>query len=167
MAAVTICSDFGAQENKICRCFCFPPIYLLWSDGTECYDLSFLNVVFKPDFLLLSFTIMKRLFSSSSLSAIRVVSPAYLRLLLFLLAILIPEYSSSSLAFHMMYSAGWQYTALPYSFSNLKPVLCSMSGSISCFLSCLKVSQEAGKVVWYSHLFKNLPVCSDPQSPRF
>ena len=77
MAAVTICSDFGAQENKICRCFCFPPIYLLWSDGTECYDLSFLNVVFKPDFLLLSFTIMKRLFSSSLLSAIRVVSPAY------------------------------------------------------------------------------------------
>ena len=105
MAAVTICSDFGAQENKICCCFCFPPIYLLWSDGTECYDLSFLNVVFKPDFLLLSFTIMKRLFSSSLLSAIRVVSPAYLRLLIFLLAILIPACASSSLTFHMMYFA--------------------------------------------------------------
>ena len=35
MAAVTICSDFGAQENKICHCFhCFP-IYLPWSDGTR------------------------------------------------------------------------------------------------------------------------------------
>ena len=41
MAAVTICSDFGAQENEICHCF---PIYLPWSDGTRCYDLSFLNV---------------------------------------------------------------------------------------------------------------------------
>ena len=36
MAAVTICSDFGAQENKVCHCFhCFP-IYLPWSDGTRC-----------------------------------------------------------------------------------------------------------------------------------
>ena len=46
MAAVTICSDCGAQENKVCHCFhCFP-IYLLWSDGTRCYDLSFLIVEF-------------------------------------------------------------------------------------------------------------------------
>ena len=42
MAAVTICSDFGAQENKICHCFhCFPS-YLPWSDGTRCHDLHFL-----------------------------------------------------------------------------------------------------------------------------
>ena len=37
MAAVTICSDFGAQKNKVCHCF---PIYLPWSDGTRCRDLS-------------------------------------------------------------------------------------------------------------------------------
>ena len=44
MAAVTICSDFGARENKVCHCFhCFP-IYLPWSDGTRCHDLRFLNV---------------------------------------------------------------------------------------------------------------------------
>ena len=43
MAAVTICSDFRAQENKISHCF---PIYLLWSDGTRFHDLSFLNVEF-------------------------------------------------------------------------------------------------------------------------
>ena len=44
MAAVTICSDFGAQENKVCHCFhCFP-IYFLLSDGTRCHYLSFLNV---------------------------------------------------------------------------------------------------------------------------
>ena len=43
VAAVTVHSDFGAQENKICHCFhCFP-IYLPWSDGTECHDLQFLN----------------------------------------------------------------------------------------------------------------------------
>ena len=44
MAAVTICSDFGAEKNKVWHCFhCFP-IYFPWSDGTRCHDLSFLNV---------------------------------------------------------------------------------------------------------------------------
>ena len=47
---------------------------------------------------------MKKFFSSSLLSTIRVVSSAYLRLFIFLLAILIPACASSSLAFHMMYS---------------------------------------------------------------
>ena len=42
----------------------------------------------------------------------------------------------------------------------------SMFGSNCCFLSCIQVSQEAGKVVWYSHLFKNFPVCCDPHSQR-
>ena len=47
--------------------------------------------------------------------------------------------------------------ALMYSFPNLEPVRCSMSGSNCCFLICIQVSQEAGKVVWYSHLLKNCP----------
>ena len=59
---------------------------------------------FKPTFSLSSFTFIKRLFSSS-LSVIRVVSSAYLKLLVLLPAILIPACASSSLAFHMMYSA--------------------------------------------------------------
>ena len=42
-----------------------------------------------------------------------------------------------------------------YSFPNLEPVHCSMSHSNYCFLTCMQVSQEAGKVIWYSHLFKN------------
>ena len=62
---------FGAPQNKVCHCF---PIYFPWSDGTRCHDLSFLNVELKPTFLLFSFTFIKRLFSSSSLSALRVVS---------------------------------------------------------------------------------------------
>ena len=46
MAAVTIGSDFGAQENKVFHSFhCFPN-YLPWSDGTGCHNLSFLNVEF-------------------------------------------------------------------------------------------------------------------------
>ena len=66
--------------------------------------IAFWMLSFKPTFSLSSFTFIKRLFSSS-LSAIRVVSSAYLRLLIFLTAILIPACASSSPAFLMMYSA--------------------------------------------------------------
>ena len=52
---------------------------------------------------------------------------------------------------------GWQYTALTYSVPSLEPVCCSTSGSNCGFFTCIQVSQEAGKVVWYSHLFKNFP----------
>ena len=44
-----------------------------------------------------------------------------------------------------------------YSFSYLEPVCCSMSSSNCCFLTCIEISQEAGQVVWYSHLFQNFP----------
>ena len=59
---------------------------------------------FNPTFSLSSFTFIKKLFSSSSLSAIRVVSSAYLRLLMFLLAILISACISFRPAFLMTYS---------------------------------------------------------------
>ena len=42
-----------------------------------------------------------------------------------------------------------------YSFPNLEPVLCFMSGSNCCFLTHIQVSQEAGRTVWYFHPFKN------------
>ena len=73
--------------------------------GLDAMIFVFWMLSFKPNFSLSSFTFIKRLFSSSSLSAIRVVSSAYLRLLLFLLAILILACDSSSPAFLMMYSA--------------------------------------------------------------
>ena len=44
-----------------------------------------------------------------------------------------------------------------YSFSYLEPVCCFKSSSNCCFLTCIQVSQEAGQVVWYSHLFRNFP----------
>jgi len=72
--------------------------------GPDAIIFIFWMLSFKPDFSLSSFTFIKKLFNSS-LSAIRVVSSAYLRLLIFLPATLIPACASSSPAFHMMYSA--------------------------------------------------------------
>ena len=43
-----------------------------------------------------------------------------------------------------------------YSFSYLEPVHCSISGHYT-DLACIQISQEAGQVVWYSHLFQNFP----------
>ena len=117
---------------------------------------------FKPAFSLSSFTFIKRLFSSSSFSAISVVSLTHPRSLIFLLAILIPACASSSPAFLIMYSAyklnkqgeniqPWR-TPFP-----MKPVCCFMSSFNCCFLTYIQISQEAGQVVWYSHLFKNVP----------
>ena len=73
--------------------------------GPDAMILVFWMLSFKPTFTLSSFTFIKRLFSSSSLSAVRVVVSAYLRWLIFLLAILIPACASSSPACLMMYSA--------------------------------------------------------------
>ena len=47
--------------------------------------------------------------------------------------------------------------ALTYSFPDLEPVWFSTSSSNCCFLTCIQISQEAGHVVWYFHLFKNFP----------
>ena len=44
-----------------------------------------------------------------------------------------------------------------YSFPDLEIVCCSVFSSKCCFLTCIQISQEAGKVVWYLHLFKNFP----------
>ena len=70
--------------------------------GPDALIFVFWMLSFKPTFSLSSFTFIKRLLNSSSLSAIRVVSSAYLRLLIFLPAILIPACVSSSPAFLMM-----------------------------------------------------------------
>ena len=105
MAAITICSDFGAQKSKVWHHFHYSPIYFPWSDGTGAMIFVFWVLSFKPILSLSSFTFIKRLFSSSSFFAIRVVPSGYLKLLIFPLAILIPAYASSSQTFCMMYSA--------------------------------------------------------------
>ena len=73
--------------------------------GSDAMILLFWMLSFKPTSPFSSYTFIKRVFSFSSLSAIRVASSAYLRLLIFLLAILMPACASSSPAFLMMYSA--------------------------------------------------------------
>ena len=103
MAAVTICSGFGAQENKICHCFYFFPFCLPWSDRIRCHNLSFFErrVLSR---LFHSLTLIKRLVSSSSFSATRLISSAYLRLF-FSPSNLYSSCDSFSPAFCMMYSA--------------------------------------------------------------
>ena len=72
--------------------------------GPDAMILGFLTFSFKPALSFSSFTLIKRFFSSSSLSAVRVVSSAYLKLLMFLPPVLSPACNSSSLAFLMMCS---------------------------------------------------------------
>ena len=104
LAAVTICSDSGAQQNKVCHCLhCFP-IYCHEVMGPDVIILFFECWVLSQLFTLL-FHFHQEALSSFSLSSLRVVSSAYLRLLIFLLAILIPACASSRPAFLMMYSA--------------------------------------------------------------
>ena len=139
------------KKIKSVTLFTFSPIFAMkWWDW--CHDLSFLNAEFQASFFTL-------LFSSYSVSASRVVSSAYLRLLVSLSAILIPVCDSSSLLFHMMYSA----CKLNKQGDNIHPcpsfesVSCSMFSSSCCFLTHIQVSQEISNVVLYSHLFKNFP----------
>ena len=165
MAAVTIFSDFWAQEDKICHCFHISPFCLPWNNGTRCHDLSvfffFSIFILKPAFSLYSFTLTKGFFSSSSLSAVRVVSSSgYLKSLVFHLPILIPTCNSSSLAFLMICSAyklnqhSDNIQPCPTPFSIPKPISCSIQGTNCCFLTQIQISKETGKMVWYSHLFR-------------
>ena len=110
--------------------------------GPDAMILVFRMLSFKPTSSLSSFTFIKRLFSSSLLSAIRVVSSAYLRLLIFLPAIWIPAWASSSPAFLMMYSAyKWnkqgdniQPWHTPFPIWNQSVVSCPV---LTCFLTCI------------------------------
>ena len=143
MAAVTICSDFGAQKIKSATLSTVYPSISHEVIGPDAMILVFWMLSFKPTFSLYSFTFIKRLFSSSSLSAIRVVSSAYMRLLIFLPAILIPAYASSSPVFLMMYSAyklnkqgdNIQPWHTPFPIWNQS---CSMFSSIWCFLTAYR-----------------------------
>ena len=82
-----------------------PPSICLEVMAPDAMILTFLMLSFKAAFSLSSFTLIKRLLSFSSLSAFRMMSSIYLRLLTFLLAVLIPACDSSSPAFPKMYSA--------------------------------------------------------------
>ena len=101
---------FITQEEEIYHYFHHFLFYLPCSNGARCHDLSFffffLIFNFKLALSLSFFTFIKRLFSSSLLSATGVISSTYLRLLVFLLPVLTPAYNSSSLEFLMMQHIG-------------------------------------------------------------
>ena len=145
----------------------FPPFAMKWWDRMPWSSFSeyWVLSLFSP----LLFHPHQEVLFPSSLSAIRVVSSAYLRLLIFLPAILIPAYDSSSPGFHMIYSASKlskpgdsiQSCRTPFPILNQSVVLCLLLNC--CFLTCMQVSQETGKVVWYSHLFKACLLTALPQ----
>ena len=156
MAAVTICSDLRTQEKEICYCFLLFHFYLPWVMGLDAIVLVFLILSFKPAFSLSSFTLIKRLFSSSLLSAIKVVSSTYLRLLMFLLAILSPARYSSSLAFIMMCSV----YMLNKQGDNKQPC-CTPFSILNNSVVPFRVLTVASQIRWSGiplpHLFKSFP----------
>ena len=130
MATVTIHSDLGAQENKICHHFHFSPSTYHEVMGPDAIIFFFLMLSFKPDFHSPLSPSSSSSSVPSSLAATTVVSSAYLRLLIFLLANLISDCHSSSPASWVMSSAqnltkNKSVTALSCSFPNFEPVHCS------------------------------------------
>ena len=85
MAAVSLAVIFEPKKIKSVTVSTFSPSICHEVMGPDVMILVFWKLSFKPVFSLSSFTLIKRLFSSSSFSAIRVVLSAHLRLLIFLL----------------------------------------------------------------------------------
>ena len=134
--------------------------------GPDAMILRFSMLSFKPAFSLSYFTLIKRLFSSSSLTAIKEVSSAYLRLLIFLPAVLIPACASSSPAFCVMYSA----YKLNKQGDNIYPWRTPLSiWNQSVVLSVLTVAswpeyRFLRKQVKWSGIPISLRICCDPHS---
>ena len=105
MAAVTVHSDFGIQKLESITVSIVSPSICHEVMGLDAMIFIFWMLSFKPAFSLFSFNFVQRLFSSSLLSATRVVPSVYLTLLIFLPEILIPACASSSPEFLKMYSA--------------------------------------------------------------
>ena len=104
MAAVTVRSDLEPKKTKSVNASTFSLSVCHEVMAPDAIILVFWMLSFKSAFSLSSFTFIETIFSSS-LSASEVISSVYLRLLIFLPAILIAPYDLSSLAFHVMYSA--------------------------------------------------------------
>ena len=155
MAAVTICSDFGAPKIKSDTVSTVSPSISHEVMGPDATIFVFWMLSFRPTFSL-----------SLSLSSRGFLVPLYFLPLgwchlhiwgywyfcwqSWFQFVLHP-------AWHFAWCHRWQDTALMYSFPNMEPVHCFMSGSNCYFLTCIQISQEAGKVVWYSQLLKNFP----------
>ena len=125
--------------------------------ATECSPLSQL--------FHSSFTFIKRLFSSSSLSAITVVSSHiwlywYFSWKSWFQLVLLPAQRFSWCTLHINYISRVTIYSLNVLFFLLGTRLLFHVSSNCCFLTCIQISQEAGQVVWYSHLLKTFPLFS-------
>ena len=141
------------KKIKICPCFHFFPFCLPWSDGTRCHDLNFSILSFKLAFPLSSFTFNNRLFRSSSLSAIRLVSSACISQVIDIypgnldssLWFIQPSISHDVLCIEVKY-AGWQYTGLFQPFPSFESVSCATSSCNCCFLLHVHVHK---RLYWF------------------
>ena len=157
MAKVTILSGFGAQQN-LSLLQIFPISYEVVGPGAIILVSWILS--FKPAFSLSSFT-LKKPFSSSLLSSIwyhlHIWGCCYFSLHSWVQLVTHPVQHFARCTLHIslisretVYSLIiilWQFWTSPL----------FMSGFNCCFSTCIQVSQEASKVVWYSHFFKNFP----------
>ena len=162
---------FWSPQNKVSNVSIVFPSICHEVMGPDAMILVFWMLSFKPTFSLSSFTFIKRLFSSS-LSAVRVVSSAYLRLLIFLLAILIPAWWRSSLAFHMLHSAyklnkqgdNIQPWRIPFPLWNQSVVPCPIQTVAS--WPAYRFLKRQFRWSWRSSLEEFSTVCCDPHSQR-
>ena len=126
MVAITISTDFGAQVKKVFHCFHFCPIFFHKVMRPDATIFVFWMLSFKSAFSLSTFIFIKRFFSFSSFSALRVVSSSYLRFLTFLPEILIPACASSR---PVLYYVLWIYTQSLTSGSFHKPFILILQGA--------------------------------------
>ena len=160
MAAVTICSDFGAPQNNSASVSNVYPSICHEVMGPDAMISVFWMLSFKPTFSLSSFTFIRRLFSSSSLSAIRVVvicisevldiSPGSLDARLCFLQ---PSVSHDVFCILNKQGDNIQPWCTPFPIWNQSVIPCK----VLTVASWPAFSQEASQVVWYSHLFQNFP----------
>ena len=157
MAAVTVLSDFGAQEEEICHYFYFLPHYSPWSNGARWHDLRvfcffvFFSPIysFKPALSLSSFTLSRGSLVPFHFLSLEWYHPhiwgcwCFSHLSSFQL--IQPGISRDVLSIQIK-QTGRQQTALLYSFLVLEPISCSIQGSSCCFMTSIQVFQETGKI---------------------
>ena len=152
MPALTVCSDFGDQENEVFHCFpCFP-IDMPRNDGTGCHDLKF----FECWVLSQVFHSPLSLSSRSSSVPLHFLPQGWCHVHIwrwYFSGNLDSNLRFFQLAFYMMYSAyklNVTIYSLVHSFPNVESISCSMSGSNYCFLSTtLFASWETCLQLWF------------------
>ena len=132
--------------------------------GPDAMILVFWMLSFKPDFSLSSFTFIKRLFSSSSISAVKSDNICILEVV---------DISSGNLDCSLWFiqpgishDVTYMQNKLNKQGDNIQPCCSTLSQfwtdrlfhiGFCCFLTCVQISWETDKVAWYSHLLKNFP----------